>query len=133
MHLFLTQLWKFSKIYKSKKIKILNPQIPITSLKKKKSTFLSILFPASPPNIFAFLCICHSLYKAKGFPGGSTGKESTCKVGDLVSISRLGRSFGEGKGYPFQHSDLENSRDCIAHGVTKGQTQLSNFHFLSFI
>ena len=46
-------------------------------------------------------------------------------------IPGLGRSPGEGKGYPFQYSGLENSMDCIVHGVAKGQTQLSNFHFHS--
>ena len=40
---------------------------------------------------------------------------------------------GEGKGYPLQHSGLENSMDCIVHGVTKSQTQLSNFHFTSLL
>ena len=44
-----------------------------------------------------------------GFPGGSDGKESTCNVGDLGSISGFGRSLGEGKGYPFQYSGLEIS------------------------
>ena len=38
----------------------------------------------------------------------------------------LGRSSGEGKGYPLQYSGLENSMACIVHGVTK--TQLSDFH-----
>ena len=38
-------------------------------------------------------------------------------------------SSGEGKGYPLQYSDLENSVDCIIHGVAKGQTRLSDFHF----
>ena len=61
-------------------------------------------------------------------PGGSAGKESACKAGDLGSISELGRSPGEGKGYPLQYSGLENSMDCV-HGVAKSQTQLSNFHF----
>ena len=56
-----------------------------------------------------------------GFPGGSAGKESTCSVGDLGSIPGLGRSLGEGNGYPLQYSGLENSMDCIVHGVTKGQ------------
>ena len=46
-----------------------------------------------------------------GFPGGSAGKESACNVGDLGSIPGLGRSPGEGKGYPFQYSGLENSMD----------------------
>ena len=36
---------------------------------------------------------------------------------------------GEGKGYPIQHSGLENAMDCIAHGVAKSQTRLSDFHF----
>ena len=56
-----------------------------------------------------------------GFPGGSAGKESTCSVGDLGSIPGLGGSLGEGNGYPLQYSGLENSMDCIVHGVTKGQ------------
>ena len=41
-----------------------------------------------------------------------------------------GRSSGEGKGYPIQYSGLENSMDCMDHGVTKNQTQLNDFHFL---
>ena len=60
---------------------------------------------------------------------GSAGKESTCNVGDLGSIPRLGRSPGEGNGYPLQYSGLENTMDCIVHGVAKSQTQLSNLHF----
>ena len=38
-------------------------------------------------------------------------------------------SLGEGKGYPLQYSGLENTMDCIVHGVIKSQTWLSNFHF----
>ena len=57
-----------------------------------------------------------------GFPGGSAGKESTCKVGDLGSVPGLGASPGEGKGYPLQYFGLENSMDYIVHGVTKNQT-----------
>ena len=64
-----------------------------------------------------------------GFPGGSAGKESTCNARDLSSIPGLGRAPGERNGYPLQYSGLENSRDCIVHGVTKSQTQLSDFHF----
>ena len=48
-----------------------------------------------------------------GFPCDSAGKESACNVGDLSSITGLGRSPGEGKGYPLQYSGLENSMDCI--------------------
>ena len=55
----------------------------------------------------------------RGFPGGSDGKETTCNVGDLDLIPRLGRSPGEGNGSPLQYSGLENSMDCIVHGVAK--------------
>ena len=65
-----------------------------------------------------------------GFPGGSAGKESTCNVGNLESITGLGRSPGEGNGYPLQYSGLENSMDCVDHGVLKSWTRLSDFHFL---
>ena len=51
-----------------------------------------------------------------GFPCGSAGKESTSNAGYLGSIPGLGRSPGEGKGYPLQYSGLENSMDCIVHG-----------------
>ena len=90
---------------------------------------------------------------SQGFPGGPAGKESSCNVGDLGAMPGLGRSPGEGKGYPFQYSGLENPRteepgfdswvgkipwrrerlplqdsglensvDCIVHGVTKSWT-----------
>ena len=45
------------------------------------------------------------------FPDSSVGKESACNPGDLGSISGLGRSLGEGKGYPLQYSGLKNSMD----------------------
>ena len=66
-----------------------------------------------------------------GFPDGSVGKESVCNAGDPSLIPGLGRSPGEGKGYPLQYSGLENSMnsmDCRVHGV-QSQTRLSDFHF----
>ena len=62
------------------------------------------------------------------FPSGSAGKESAFN-GDPGSIPGLGRSAGEGKGNPLQYSGLENSTDCIVHGVTKSWTRLTDFHF----
>ena len=53
-----------------------------------------------------------------------SGKESTCNARDLGSIPGLGRSPGEGIGYPLQYSGLENSMDCIDHGVARSQTRL---------
>ena len=66
---------------------------------------------------------------SQGFPGGSAGKESVCIVGNLDSIPGLGRSPGEGTSYLLQYSGLENSMDCVVHGVTKSCIQLSDFHF----
>ena len=56
-------------------------------------------------------------------------KESTHNAGKLGSIPGLGRSPGEGKGYPLQYSGLENSMDCVVHGVVKSWTGLNDFHF----
>ena len=55
-------------------------------------------------------------------------------VQDLGSIPGLERSPGEGNDYPLQYSCLENSMDrgawrTIVHGVSKSQTQPSNFYF----
>ena len=61
-----------------------------------------------------------------GFPCGSAGKESSCNARELGSIPGLGRSPGEGKGYPLQYSGLENSIYCIFHSVTKSRTRPSD-------
>ena len=67
--------------------------------------------------------------KVRGFPGGLADKESACNAGDLGLIPGLGSSPGEGNGYPLQYSGLENSVDCIVHGVAESWTWLSDFHF----
>ena len=66
-----------------------------------------------------------------GFPGGSVSKESTCDVGDLGSIPKLGRSPEEGNGCSLQYSYQENLMDkrvwwATAHPATKCGTQLSD-------
>ena len=57
-----------------------------------------------------------------GFLFGPAGKESACNAGYLGLVPGLGRSPGEGKGYPLQCCGLENSMDCIVCGVAKSQT-----------
>ena len=62
-----------------------------------------------------------------GSPGASAGKESTFNEGDLGLIPGLGRSPGEGNGYPVQYSCLENPMDrgawlAIVHEVTESDT-----------
>ena len=69
-----------------------------------------------------------NIISIEAFPDSSVGKESACNAGDLGLIPGLGRSPGEGKGYPLQYSGLENSMDCMVHGVTKSRTRLSHFH-----
>jgi len=59
------------------------------------------------------------------------GKEPAFNVGILGLIPGLGRSAGEGKGYPLQYSSLENPMDrgawwATVHGVTNSQTRLSD-------
>ena len=64
-----------------------------------------------------------------GFPCGSADKQSACNVGDLGSIPGLGRSPGEGKGYPLQHSVLETSMDCTVLRVSKSRHDWATFIF----
>ena len=66
------------------------------------------------------------------FPASSVSKESACNAGDPGSIPGWGRSPGEEIGYPLQYSNLENSMDCIVHGVTESWTGMSDFYFLLF-
>ena len=71
--------------------------------------------------------------KCPGLPLWLRSKVSAYNAGDLGSIPELGRSPGEGKGYPLQYSGLGKPMDCIVHGVKKSQTQLSDFHFTSLL
>ena len=77
------------------------------------------------------LFILNTQQPCRGFPGGSVGKESTCDAGDPGLIPGLGRSSGEGNGYPSQDSCLENPMDreawqATVHGIAKTWTQLSD-------
>ena len=59
------------------------------------------------------------IINAVGFPSSSAGKESTCNEGDLGLIPGLGRSPGEGNGYPLQYSGLEKSMGSIESDTTE--------------
>ena len=73
--------------------------------------------------------VCSVNRNTSHFPDSSVGKESACNAGDPGSIPGSGRSTGERIGYPLQYSGLEDSMDCIVHGVAKSGTRLSDFHF----
>ena len=73
------------------------------------------------------------------FSGGSGGKESACKAGDLGSISGLGRSPGGGHGNSLQYYCLENPhgqrslegyspRGCKESDMTEQLTIYTHIH-----
>ena len=67
-----------------------------------------------PQNSYSAIDSCHFLlqvYYPRDFPGGSDGKVSAYKAGDLGLIPGSGRSSGEGNGTPLQYSCLENPMD----------------------
>ena len=69
----------------------------------------------------------HTHTHTHGFSGGSGSKESACNAGDLGLSPGLGKSPGEGNGFPLQYSGLESSMDrgawqATVHGVTKNRT-----------
>ena len=85
--------------------------------------------PAMKKILVPFLGRLHPVFL--GFPGCSAYNESACSVEDLGSISGLGRSPGERKGYQLQYPGLENSKDYTVHGPQDSDTteQLSLFSF----
>ena len=91
------------------------------------------LFDVGPCCFFFFLTFFFSFFD---FPCGSAGKESACSVGDLGLIPGLGRSPGEGTGYPLQYSGLENSMDnsmCSPWGCRELDTiERLSLHFMFF-
>ena len=115
-------------------IKTLFSSSSLSALRVVSSAYLrlllflpSILIPACDSSNPAFL-IMYSAYVAqliKNLPA----------MQDWTQVSGLdpwvGRSPGEGKGYPLQYSGLEYSMDYIVHGITKSWRRLSNFHFHS--
>ena len=123
-------------------VRLLGHMVTLFSVFKGTSELVSIVAALIyiPTNRVGGFSFCHTLcsihcrlfdggHSDLGCPCGSAGKESTCNVGDLGSIPGVGRSPGKGKGYPLQYSGLENSMDCIVHGVTKSWTRLSDFPF----
>ena len=54
--------------------------------------------------LFVLLALSKKLWPDVDFPHSSVGKESTCSAGDSGPIPGLGRSAGEGIGYPLQYS-----------------------------
>ena len=106
--------------------------IKSTSLPVTVILIVNLITQINPdPLKFLLFCSYFNFFISSlwGFPDSSVGKNFTCNAGDLGLIPGLGRSPGEGKGYPLQYSGLEKSMVCIVYGVTKSQTWLGDFHF----
>ena len=96
-------------------------------------SFLALHFIRIVVNFWLFcwsnLILTHFALFFGGFSDGSAGKEFTCNVGDLGSIPGLGRSPGQGNGYPLQYSVLRIPWTTV-HEVTKSQKWLDHFHLV---
>ena len=96
-------------------------------------SFLALHFIRVVVNFWLFcwsnLILTHFALFFGGFSGGSAGKQFTCNAGDLGSIPGLGRSPGQGNGYPLQYSVLRIPWTTV-HEVTKSQKWLDHFHLV---
>ena len=130
-YILLSQLRSCVEMFYSRSVKptLSNTRTLFLNVKKKKHWPLMTVVFVLGKKKKSYFVTNHNFYASWGFPWGSAGKETTCSVGDLGSVPELGRSPGEGKGYPLQYSGLKNFMNCIAHGVAKSRTQLGDFHF----
>ena len=79
----------------------------------------NLMFPSEPWQQIMFSLGIFNISRCPlAFPGGSHGKESTFRAGDLGSILGSRRSPGEGNGNPLQYSCLKNSRQRILAGYS---------------
>ena len=66
---------------------------------------------------------------AFGFPSSSAGKESACNIGDPGLIPGLGRSTGEGIGYPLQYSWASLVAQLVKNPPAMGETWVQSDAF----
>ena len=134
-HQIADEVWKESSQFSNQRIKTRNGLLKSLSPSSSKMLEITLSFSILGKKVKSvtfsgwswFKCLCTTLPVYQGFPGGSAGKEFACNAGELGLIPELVRS-PEVKGYSLQYSDLENSMDCTAHGITKSWTRLSDFH-----
>ena len=85
----------------------------------------SVFHPISPWWNLTIDCMAESIYIGHGASLWLSWERICLHCRRPGFIPGLGRSPGEGKGYPLQYSGLENSMNSTVHGVTKSWTQLS--------
>ena len=127
--------WRYGKIMKTVKqfTKCTAKRQQKLKIVLKIFTFSSWIYAFCYLFIVPILLSLHIWTQGLDFPDNSYGKEFSCNAGDPGLIPGLGRSPGEGNGYPLQYSCLENSMDrrtwrAMVHGVKKNQTRLNNFY-----
>ena len=65
-------------------------------------------FYTTKVHVHLFNWLMHTSIYQSIYLASSVNKESACNAGDLGSFPGLGRSPGDGKGYPLQYSGLKN-------------------------
>ena len=110
----------------------------ITDVFPARIGFTSSIHPTGRGNSLPSTCnknFVLGLSSLRGLLGGIDGKASACNVGELGSITGLGRSPGEGNGNPLQYSCLENSLERSLVGYSSrghkesDMTEQLHFHF----
>ena len=100
--------------------------------KKKKKTSLSQLHTGGQGPDFPKTALLQNIILAlvtRGFPCGSAGIESACNEGRPGFNTWVGKIPWRREGLSTPFSGLENSMDCIVHGIAKCQAWQGNFHF----
>ena len=133
--------WNAMSAYQTELIKIKIDKAPSFLRKDFFYPGFSTLLPVTFSTIYIIILkewdkllrVHLTLVRRCGGSGSSEGKESSSNAGDLGLIPESGRSPGEGNGYPFQYTCLENSMDrgawwATAHGVAKSWTWLNDYH-----
>ena len=132
----LCQFLPYNRVNQPEMYICLLPRLQVVTEHQAGFPVLYSVFPLAVSfTLVVYIYQCYSLNfpYPLGFPSSSAGKESTCNAGDLGSIPGLGRSPGEGNGYPLQYPCLENPMDrgawqATVCGVAKSRTRLSDFH-----
>ena len=117
-------------------VQSLGRQDPLEKGMATHSSILSWRIPWTKEHFRLCSWGCRVRYNWETNTDDSDGKEYACSVGDWGLILGLGRSPGEGKGYPLQYSCLDKGKNSMdrgrwqatVHGVTKTGTLLSDTH-----
>ena len=133
-HSVVSWLLIFSKLSKRTDLSCNTTNLMTISSFGRKENCLQVAHKGSAWKLFAFPPSLFFFFSK--FPDNLVGKESACNAWDCGSIPGSGRSPGEGKSYPLQYPGLENSMDCIVHGLQRvghDWVTFTSLHFLIIV